>query len=104
RGHAVIDDHDPSVAADEVGSVVGTVEAERLAQLGGSAAEIAVTYGSRAAAAPHHIECAQRFGGPEQHGDTVIDVTTHRVGAPVHAVREVHVQPARRDEHRRVAW
>jgi hypothetical protein len=96
RCDAVIDD--PDRAADEIGAVGVAGETERLGQPGGSGAQIAVSPGLGPTGA-HLIESGGRGAGAEQHrGRHSVGAGDH-VGAPVHAVREVHVQMTGGSKH-----
>ena len=101
-GDAVVDDRDASIGGDEVGAVEGAVEPEGLAQAGRARQQVTVAPGRRAQGS-HLVDAGHRLGRPQQHGDALAVAAAHRVGAPVHAVGEVHVQPPRRAEHRGVA-
>ena len=52
---------------------------------------------------PASRRARQRRQRPQQHRHALALVAAHHVGAPVHAVGEVHVQAAGRPEHRAVA-
>ena len=56
-----------------------------------------------AARGPHHTDAREGRECPEEHGSAVSLLAADGVGAPVHAVGEVHVQVARGAEHRGVA-
>ena len=104
RRGAVVGDQHAAVAGDQVGAVVGAGRAR-----GPGTAWPGPLHRSRSRRAAGPRRRASRSSpstgasGPEQHGEPVALVAAHRVGAPVHAVGEVHVEMARRAEHGRVA-
>jgi hypothetical protein len=62
RSDAIVHDHDPAIAGHEIGTVERAVETERLAQLGGTAAQVTVAGGHRSASRAHGVETAQGLG------------------------------------------
>ncbi len=81
---------------------MAAVDGERLAELGRAAQEVA-RYPGGGARGLHDFDARDRRRGAEQDGRAPSFATTHGVGAPVHAVGEVHVQVAGRAEHHLVA-
>ena len=99
RRRAVVDDLER--AAKQAAPVERPVGAERLSEPAGTRGEVAI---ARRLDAPlaHQIEPVERGRGAQQHRVRALPRPAHRVHAPVVAVAEVHVQSARRGEHRRV--
>ena len=102
RRRAVVDDRHAPVGGDEVGAVEGAGRARRPGTAGPGRQQVAVAPRRRPASArissspaPARPPAAARPPPPL--------VAAHRVGAPVHAVGEVHVEAAGRPEHRGVA-
>ena len=102
RRRAVVADPHAPVRGHQVGAVERAVQAERLAQLGRPAAQVAVA-ADPGPGGSHRVEAGERGQRPQQHGHALALVAAHDVGAPVHAVGEVHVEAAGRAEHRAVA-
>src|SRR5439155_1940969 len=51
----------------------------------------------------HDVDTYDGRAAPQQHGARPSRLAAHDVGAPVHAVREVHVEVAGRTEHDAIA-
>jgi hypothetical protein len=91
--------HDSHRPTREVDTVERPIETERLPETAGPARQIAVAP-RLAAPRPHHLEAGERHRGSEQHRVWCRPRAAHRVRAPVHPVRQVHVQRPGPTEHR----
>ena len=83
-------------------AVVSAVEAERLREPSRTGAEITLAARLRTSG-EHHVDAHQRCrGAQEDRAGVARRRERNDVRAPVHAVGEVHVEPARTTEHRGV--
>ncbi len=89
---------DAGGAPHEIVAVVGTGDRERLAQPGRPGEQVAVAPGLHPPF-PHELDAVDRRGGAQQHRGGVAGLGRDDVGAPVHAVGEVHVEVPGRPEH-----
>lgn len=77
---------------------MGSVDSESLAQLPGSVGEVLVP----SPPPRHHLDTFDGYSTSKQHSSTHALGAHNHIGAPMDAVRPVHVQPTTRPEHAQV--
>lgn len=101
-GGSIVEDVDACRTGHQVGAVETAVDAQRLAQSRGTAAEQAVVVDACACRA-HPFEAGKRLQGADQHAVAGQVAAADGVAVPVHAIDEIHVQMPGRTEHGGVA-
>src|SRR5438876_9693559 len=95
--------HDTQASPRKRQAVVPTGHAQRLAELGGTGAEVAVGDAGAPAPPPHRRQSFERLECANQDSRRMPGALGHRIQAPVHSIGEVDVRGARTLEQTGVA-
>src|SRR4051794_37725281 len=83
---AVVGDPDRTPAGREVSTVLELGDAQRLAELGRTVAQVAIAPRRRATGPTHLLDAGHRRQPSEEHGHPLAVFAAHRVAAPMHSV------------------